>query len=89
MAVLVYRVRNDSLEYPYPRELVAVYANEKYREVHTFISKYNAARKNIWETSLSWERKEYLSVEEVKDRYPNIKVSPRLAIFSFKPSTEK
>ena len=48
MALLVYRVRVDQLTFPYNRELVAIYTNDRKKRVQTWIENFNNKRDSTW-----------------------------------------
>jgi hypothetical protein len=86
MAILVYRVRNDYFEFPYPRELLAVYDNSKYHKVHTFISKLNQTRRSEWVTILSVQRAQDFDTSLLPEE---IKINPAMRENSFRMPGEK
>lgn len=86
MAILVYRIRNDSFEFPYPRELLAVYDDKKYHKVHTFVSKVNQVRRSEWVTLLSVNRVHDFDLSLLP---PEVKINPPMRESSFRLPGEK
>lgn len=88
MAVLLLRVRNDLLTFPYPKDLLAVFEDKRYQDVHTFMSKANHSRMDSWTTQLTCERSS-LTVEEIVSKHPEVKVNPRLVVKAFRMPGEQ
>jgi hypothetical protein len=58
MAILVYRVRVDSFEFPYPRELAGVYTDDMKESLYQYIDDFNKRRVSTWVPKLERQQTE-------------------------------
>lgn len=56
MTILVYRVRVDNFEFPYPRELAGVYTDDMKEALYQYIDDFNKKRVSTWVPKLERQR---------------------------------
>jgi hypothetical protein len=56
MAILVYIVRVDNFEFPYPRELVGVYTDDMKVQLDEYIEQFNKTRVSTWVPKLERQK---------------------------------
>lgn len=70
MAILLHKVHVESLEFPYPKELIDTYPNHQLDEIMNYVRAFNLARNTIWSFKLDFKIDDSIEVD------PETKIIP-------------